>query len=138
MSPARATQPIFSPAELIAILKADYSQFPKQQTYDIYAEDVLFVDPLNRFSGINRYRKMIGWMDRWFREVHLDLHDIELQNNLITTRWTLRWRAPLPWQPGMAIDGWSELELNATGKIQSHTDYWHTRKWDVLKQLFDR
>lgn len=139
-------------AECIEILRADYARFPKQQTYDIYAADVLFVDPLNRFRGVERYRQMIGWIDRWFRDVRLDLHEIQLDtaepddtarsNNTaaarIITRWTLHWRAPLPWQPAMAIAGWSELEVNDAGQISSHADYWHTSKWDVVAQLFKR
>ncbi|MEO1132140.1 MAG: DUF2358 domain-containing protein [Cyanobacteria bacterium J06639_1] len=139
-SATRSPQPTYSLSELNAIVTEDYRRFPQQQTFDIYAEDVSFVDPLNRFRGVERYQEMISWMDRWFLDVRLDLHDIRAESDesggdRIRTEWTLHWRAPLPWKPEMAIAGWSELGVNAEGKIQSHTDYWHTPKWDVLKQV---
>ncbi|MEO0852508.1 MAG: DUF2358 domain-containing protein [Cyanobacteria bacterium J06648_11] len=136
----RSSEPPHALSELTEILTADYRRFPQQQTFDIYADDVLFVDPLNRFRGVERYQEMISWMDRWFLDVRLELHDIRAEldesgGDRIRIAWTLHWRAPLPWKPAMAIAGWSELGVNAHGKIQSHTDYWRTPKWDVLKQV---
>lgn len=122
--------------DLLAILRQDYDRFPQDQTYDIYAEDVFFRDPLNQFRGIQRYQQMIGFMQRWFLETKLELHEIQQQDDRIRTDWTLRWVAPLPWRPHLAISGWSELTLNAEGKIVSHIDYWHSSPWQVLQQLW--
>jgi len=36
--------------DIIAILQQDYQRFPLDQTYDIYADNVYFQDPLNQFS----------------------------------------------------------------------------------------
>lgn len=122
--------------DIISILKQDYQKFPVDQTYSIYAENVYFEDPLNKFRGIERYQKMIGFMKSWFNDVQLELHDISQSGDIITTRWTLSWTAPVPWKPRMAIPGWSELKLNTDGLINSHIDYWDISRLDVLKQLF--
>lgn len=122
--------------DIIAILKEDYQKFPEDQTYSIYAEDVYFEDPVNKFRGCDRYKKMISFFKKWFIDIELDLKDISQSGNTIKTRWTLSWTAPMPWQPRMAIPGWSELKLNADGLIASHIDYWDISRLDVLKQLF--
>lgn len=121
--------------DLIATLKEDYHKFPEDQTYSIYAEDVYFEDPVNKFRGSDRYQKMIDFFKKWFIDIELDLKDISQSGNTIKTRWTLSWTAPVFWQPRMAIPGWSELKLNAEGLIASHIDYWDISRLDVLKQL---
>jgi hypothetical protein len=122
--------------DLIDILKEDYGRFPLDQTYRIYAEDVFFKDPVTKFRGIARYQQMIGLMNTWFKSPKMDLHDIQQSGNRIKTRWTLSWTTPLPWQPRIAIDGRSELELNAEGLITAHLDYWDCSRMDVLRQHF--
>ncbi|MFP4099322.1 DUF2358 domain-containing protein [Coleofasciculus sp.] len=122
--------------DIIEILKQDYQSFPVDQTYSIYANDVFFKDPLNEFRGLDRYKQMIGFIQTWFINPQLDLHDISQSGNTIKTRWTLSWTTPLPWKPRISIPGWSELRLNADGLISSHIDYWDIPRLDVLKQLF--
>jgi hypothetical protein len=122
--------------DIIETLKSDYSRFPLNQTYTIYAPDVYFQDPMNKFSGIERYQNMINFMQTFFLNIKMDLHDIQHQENTIKTEWTLSWNTPLPWQPRISISGWSELKLNADGLIASHIDYWHCTRLDVLKQHF--
>lgn len=118
-------------------LRQDYANFPEGQGYDLYAENVYFQDPLTRFYGVKRYQEMIGFIRRWFIRPHIELHGLERKaDDWIQTRWTLRWVAPLPWKPAMAISGWSDYRLNAEGKIVSHIDYWHCSRLDVLKQVF--
>jgi hypothetical protein len=120
--------------DIIQILKEDYQRFPANQTYSIYAKDVFFKDPLNQFRGIKRYQQMIGFINRWFGEPQLDLHNISQSKDTIETRWTLSWTTPLPWKPRISIPGWSELKLNPEGLIVSHIDYWDCSPLDVLKQ----
>ncbi|MBL1177088.1 MAG: DUF2358 domain-containing protein [Pantanalinema sp. GBBB05] len=121
---------------IVEQLKADYARFPQDQTYTLYAKDVYFKDPMTQFRGIDRYQKMIGFIQRWFMNCHMDLHDIQRQGNQIRSDWTLSWNTPLPWQPLIAISGWSELTLNDDGLIVSHVDYWNCSRLDVLKQHF--
>lgn len=122
--------------DITKIIKDDYQRFPLDQNYDIYAEDVFFQDPMNQFRGIQRYKKMIGFISTWFIDINLDLHDISQSRDIINTRWTLSWTTPLPWKPRISIPGWSELKLNSDGLIISHIDYWDISRLDVLKQLF--
>ncbi|MDC0834104.1 DUF2358 domain-containing protein [Geitlerinema sp. CS-897] len=122
--------------DILEIVKRDYQNFPEHQTYDIYAEDVYFRDPLNQFRGRDRYRQNIDFIRTWFKNVRLDLHSSDRTDNRIETRWTLHWNSPLPWNPRISIPGWSELQLDDTGKIISHIDYWNCSKWDVVKQHF--
>ena len=124
--------------DIIQILKEDYQRFPVNQTYSIYAKDVYFKDPLNEFRGIDRYKQMIGFIKTWFGDPKMDLHEITRSGDAIKTRWTLSWTTPLPWQPRIAIPGWSELKVNADELIVSHIDYWDCSRWDVVRQHFSR
>ncbi|HEY9881392.1 MAG TPA: DUF2358 domain-containing protein [Leptolyngbyaceae cyanobacterium] len=118
-------------------IQQDYQRFPTHQSYDLYADDVYFRDPLTQFRGVGRYRKMIGFIERWFQDIQLDLHEIKQSTaDQIETRWTLSWTAPLPWRPRMSIPGWSELRLNQQGKICAHIDHWDCSRLAVLGQLF--
>lgn len=124
--------------DIIEILQQDYQKFPQDQNYTIYAEDVYFKDPLNEFRGLSRYQQMITFIDTWFRNVQLDVHKIQRQEQQIETEWTLSWNSPLPWQPRINISGRSELLLNEGEQIISHIDYWYCSIWDVLRQHFFR
>ncbi len=119
-------------------IKEDYQRFPENQTYSLYAPDVYFKDPLNQFRGVERYKKMIGFIQQWFIDIQLDLHDISQTDNIIKTQWTLSWTAPFPWKPRLSIPGWSELKLNSEQLICSHIDYWNCSRFDVVKQLFPK
>jgi hypothetical protein len=130
---------------IIEILQEDYQRFPRDQTYDIYAKEVYFKDPMTEFRGIKRYQSMIEFMTHWFQNIQMELHHIEQVSGLaeplrdrIETRWTLSWTTPLPWQPRIAISGRSELMLNEQNLIISHIDYWDCSRWDVLQQHFSR
>ncbi|NJL01368.1 MAG: DUF2358 domain-containing protein [Spirulinaceae cyanobacterium SM2_1_0] len=122
--------------EIIEILRADYARFPAAQTYSIYTPDVYFKDPLNEFRGRDRYEQTIQFIARWFRDVQMELHEIQQVGDRLETEWTLHWTSPLPWQPRIAIPGRSELELDTNHCIASHIDYWHCSRLDVLKQHF--
>ncbi|GAP97298.1 hypothetical protein NIES2104_38450 [Leptolyngbya sp. NIES-2104] len=122
---------------LIEALREDYARFPKDQSYDLYASDVFFQDPMNRFRGVDRYRAMIKFIDTAFLNVRMDLHTIEQIGDDIQMRWTLSWNAPLPWKPRMAISGRTELKVNSAGLIASHVDYWDCSRLNVVKQIFN-
>ena len=121
-------------SSIVATLRADYQRFPQDQTYSLYAEDVFFQDPLNSFHGVDRYREMIHFIARWFRDPQLELHDTVQNDRQIRTQWTLSWICPFPWQPAVSISGYTEMDLNAAGLIQSHRDYWYCSRWNVLQQ----
>jgi len=124
--------------DILETLRQDYLRFPADQTYDIYSEQVYFQDPMNEFRGRDRYRQMIDWMDRWFQDIRMDLHQIHQQEQQILTQWTLSWSLPLPWRPRLRVDGWTEIELDDQGMICSHVDYWKCTRADLWKQVWLR
>ncbi len=115
-------------------LKQDYARFPLNQTFALYTDDVYFKDPMTEFKGRDRYQKMIAFIQTYFLNCRMDLHDIQQTGNSIRSDWTLSWNTPLPWKPRISISGWSELMLNEQGLVTSHIDYWHCSKLDVIKQ----
>jgi Uncharacterized conserved protein (DUF2358) len=122
--------------DIITTLRQDYVKFPLDQSYEIYAEDVYFKDPLTQFRGLPRYRKTIEFIQTWFKNPHLELYEIDRVDRLITTRWLLSWNTPLPWHPRIEIPGKSELTLNDSDLIISHIDYWDRSPLDVFRQHF--
>lgn len=120
---------------ILEILKRDYQHFPADQTFEIYADNVFFKDPLNEFRGVTRYRKMIAFLDRWFQHIQLDLHHIDRHGQTIRTDWTLHMTCPVPWRSRLCIQGYSLLELNDDHLIISHVDHWHHSIFEVLGQL---
>lgn len=123
------------PQNLVEILQQDYAKFPEDQTYEIYADNVYFKDPLNEFRGVEKYRSMIGFLGTFFSDIEMEVHNIS-QEEAIVTEWTLHLTPPLPWKPRLSIPGWSELTINQQNLIASHVDYWHISPWEVLQQNF--
>lgn len=123
---------------ILETLKKDYQNFPLDQTYSIYGEDVYFQDPLTQFRGLKRYQEMIKFIEKWFKDIVMEVHSIEQTENIIHTKWTLNWTTPVPWQPRISISGRSELTLNGQNLIISHIDYWDNSRWNVLQQHFPR
>ncbi|MBW4665699.1 MAG: DUF2358 domain-containing protein [Chroococcus sp. CMT-3BRIN-NPC107] len=122
--------------DIVEILVDDYRRFPANQTYSLYAQDVFFQDPLNKFRGIKKYKAMIGLIETFFISPKMDLQAINRVGDTIKMEWVLSWNTPLPWKPRIAIPGWSELKINADGLIASHVDYWKCSRLDVIKQHF--
>ena len=123
-----------STINLVEIIKQDYQNFPQDQTYNIYSQNVYFEDPLNKFQGVARYQKMIGFLGRFFQDIDLELHNISQEKNIIKTEWTLKMTSPLPWKPRLVIPGWSELEVSKDNLIVAHRDFWNIAPMKVLLQ----
>lgn len=123
-------------AQVMETLIQDYARFPDDQTFALYDPQVQFRDPMSRIRGREQFQTMIAWMQRWFRDLRLELHDIRAEGSLIHTRWRMRWIAPLPWQPAMVVTGRSELKVNEQGLIAAQTDYWDCSRWQLLQQLW--
>ncbi|CAO2036467.1 unnamed protein product [Urochloa humidicola] len=97
----------------------------REPNYDIYREDITFVDPLNTFHGIDNY-KTIFWALRFhgrllFREIGLDVSRIwQLTENSIVVRWEL-WGTPrVPWESYGCFTGTSRYKVDRNGKIYEH------------------
>jgi Uncharacterized conserved protein (DUF2358) len=122
--------------DIITILRQDYASFPLDQSYNIYAEDVYFQDPLTRFTGLDRYRRTITFIETWFKDLRLELREINQVDFVISTRWSLSWNTPLPWYPRIEITGRSEMLIDDRELIISHIDYWDCSTFDVFWQHF--
>ena len=122
--------------DLVAIIQEDYQRFPKNQTFEVYAEDVYFKDPLNEFRGVKKYKAMIKFLGSFFSNIEMEVHNVTTKGTTIKTEWTLNMTSPLPWKPRLSIPGWSELEVSEENLIASHIDRWYVSRWNVLTQNF--
>ncbi|KAE8124506.1 hypothetical protein FH972_019384 [Carpinus fangiana] len=99
--------------------------FTKDLNYDIYRDDITFVDPLNTFSGIEKY-KLIFWALRFhgkilFREISLEVYRIwQPSENVILIRWNLKGVPRVPWEAKGEFQGTSRYKLDRNGKIYEH------------------
>lgn len=99
--------------------------FAKDLNYDIYRNDITFVDPLNKFTGIENY-KLIFWALRFhgkilFREISLEIFRVwQPSENVILIRWNLRGVPRVPWEAKGQFQGTSRYKLDRNGKIYEH------------------
>ena len=128
--------------EIINILKADLpTLFSDDISYDIYANDILFSDPVNKFKGKFNYR-IIFWTLRFhgqlfFTEIAFDLHDVsQTDENTILANWTVRGILRVPWKARIFFNGYSTYKLNNEGLIYEHIDTWDRQPGEILKQFF--
>ncbi|XP_008809338.2 uncharacterized protein LOC103721078 [Phoenix dactylifera] len=101
------------------------SLFSKDLNYDIYRDDITFVDPLSTFRGIENY-KLIFWALRFhgrilFREIGLEIFRVwQPSENMILIRWELQGVPRVPWQARGRFQGTSRYRLDRNGKIYEH------------------
>ncbi|KAI9086914.1 hypothetical protein K1719_031075 [Acacia pycnantha] len=99
--------------------------FVKDLNFDIYRDDITFMDPLNTFTGIEKY-KLIFWALRFhgkmlFREIAVDVFRIwQPSENEILIRWNLRGFPRVPWEANGEFQGTSRYKLDRNGKIYEH------------------
>ncbi|XVE99004.1 hypothetical protein REPUB_Repub03eG0158900 [Reevesia pubescens] len=99
--------------------------FTRDLNYDIYRDDITFVDPLNTFSGIENY-KLIFWALRFhgkmlFKEISLEVFRIwQPSENVILIRWNLSGVPRVPWEAKGQFQGTSRYKLDRNGKIYEH------------------
>ncbi|OMP10361.1 hypothetical protein COLO4_04572 [Corchorus olitorius] len=99
--------------------------FTRDLNYDIYRDDITFMDPLNTFSGIENY-KLIFWALRFhgkmlFRDISLEVFRIwQPSENVILIRWNLRGVPRVPWEAKGQFQGTSRYKLDRIGKIYEH------------------
>lgn len=115
--------------------------FEQDLSYDIYAQDIEFQDPVNRFKGKFNYR-IIFWTLRFhgqlfFTHLTFDLHDLyQNAEDTILAHWTVRGILRVPWKAQILFNGQSTYKLNPEGLIYDHQDEWERRPGEILKQFF--
>ncbi|KAI3851674.1 hypothetical protein MKX03_022319 [Papaver bracteatum] len=99
--------------------------FSKDLNYDIYRDDITFIDPLNTFTGMEKY-KLIFWALRFhgrvlFREISLEVLRVwQPSENVILIRWNLKGVPRVPWEASGQFQGTSKYKLDRNGKIYEH------------------
>ena len=108
-----ATEGQASQAQILAQeLKSDLTQMfdlAYEPKWSLYAEDVLFQDPLTRFRGMKKYQDNIQMLkdSPLFTGGKMDLHEVTVVDDTrVDTRWTLSMTfKPFPWQPRLLFTG---------------------------------
>lgn len=99
--------------------------FAEDLNYDIYRDDITFMDPLNTFTGIENY-KLIFWALRFhgkilFRDISLEVYRIwQPSENVILIRWNMKGVPRVPWEAKGQFQGTSRYKLDRKGKIYEH------------------
>ncbi|BDA68259.1 hypothetical protein CAL7716_024250 [Calothrix sp. PCC 7716] len=130
--------------QIIQTLNQDLpTLFEKDITYNIYTQDILFKDPVNKFKGKPNYR-IVYWTLRFharlfFTNIHFDLHNIAPSDEkTIIANWTVRGTLRLPWKPKLYFNGYSTYKLNQNQLIYEHIDTWDRKPSEILKQFFQK
>lgn len=128
----------------IDVLKAELPHlFQRDLSYDIYAADIYFHDPVNTFKGKFNYR-IIFWTLRFharlfFTTIQFDVHSINRPTaDTILVTWTVRGILRLPWKPPLCFNGNSNYRLNAAAQIYEHIDTWDRKPTAILRQFLGK
>lgn len=112
--------------EAIITLKEEIPHlFQRDLTYDIYDEDIVFMDKRNRFQGMKKYR-LVFWSLRFHGRIFFHTLYVEVLrvwqpcDDVIMMRWRVHGRPRVPWEAEGIFDGTSEYRLNQKGKIYCH------------------
>ncbi|KAJ6822160.1 uncharacterized protein M6B38_389725 [Iris pallida] len=101
------------------------SIFSKDLNYNIYREDITFIDPLNTFQGIDNYC-LIFWALRFhgrilFKEICIEVFRVwQPSENSILIRWELQGVPRVPWEARGRFQGTSWYKVDRNGKIYEH------------------
>eukprot|EP01039_Chlorochromonas_danica_P008498 gene8498-9367_t len=120
---------------VVRTLTQEYATFFQPMQKEIYSPNVEFIDPLNSFSGIQKYQDNVdllggraGLGKQLFEDASIALHNVKTipESLIIETRWTLQVTVKvLPWRPRARFTGISRYHLHPdNGKIVKQVDYW--------------
>ncbi|KAG9448420.1 hypothetical protein H6P81_014548 [Aristolochia fimbriata] len=99
--------------------------FYREPSFDIYREDIAFMDPSNSFVGIDNY-KLIFWALRFngrlfFKALWVDIISVwQPVESTVMIRWAVHGIPRVPWETQGRFDGVSEYKLDRNGKIFEH------------------
>mmetsp|Transcript_25942 Transcript_25942/g.24791 ORF Transcript_25942/g.24791 Transcript_25942/m.24791 type:complete len:384 (-) Transcript_25942:253-1404(-) len=119
--------------DLEKCLYKEYTSFFTTFDRSFYMPDVAFLDPITKFTGIDKYKNNIdliagrtGLGKFLFEDASIVLHNI-VQTGVkeITTRWTLQVTFKgFPWAPRAKFTGVSVYAITDDGKVAKQDDYW--------------
>jgi hypothetical protein len=117
--------------------------FAQDISYEIYAQNIYFKDPVNTFKGKLNYR-IIFWTLRFharlfFSQISFDVPEISsLSADTILAKWTVSGVLRVPWQAQLFFNGYSTYKLNTDGLIFEHIDTWDRSPKEILSQFWVR
>ncbi|KAJ9562686.1 hypothetical protein OSB04_007846 [Centaurea solstitialis] len=99
--------------------------FSTDLNYEIYRDDITFVDPLNQFTGIHNYKLIFSALRFHgrilFKEISFEIFRVwQPSENLIVIRWNLKGVPRVPWEAKGEFQGTSRYKLDRNGKIYEH------------------
>ena len=118
----------------------------------LYAENVVFTDPLSKYESFSGYNFNIQMLKNVFKPIYT-MHSIEKTNDFeITTQWTMKMYLPsfpFLWNPELTFTGRSIMEMDQRfpHECVKHVDTWDSIEnqtylspeavQEVLKQVFN-
>lgn len=89
---------------------------------DVYADDIVFIDPFHRIEGMSQYLKYCADMYENVTRCEFQFHDRYVKDGAAVITWTMTFVHPkLNKGEPVTVDGASELKFH--DKIYSHKDY---------------
>ncbi|KAG1674930.1 hypothetical protein FOA52_014723 [Chlamydomonas sp. UWO 241] len=130
--------------DAIRALRADIPNlFKKDLNYEIYREDIVFVDPRNTIKGKKNYR-ILFWSLRFhgaifFSNLYVEVKRVwQPEDDVIKMRWTVHGIPRVPWEAEGLFDGISSYKLDRHGKIYEHAvdNVLLSDDWSMLNNPF--
>jgi len=100
---------------------------------ELCAPEVRFRDPFNDVSGIAAFRAVLAKMFHDVAEPRFEVTDRATSSQACYLRWTFTFRGVGSNDGLRRIEGVSEVQLNAAGKVVAHIDH-----WDAGAQIYER
>ncbi|MDN6296875.1 MAG: nuclear transport factor 2 family protein [Halomonas sp.] len=92
--------------------------------YDVYTQDVVFIDPLHRIEGARALEAYFAGMYENVSHCHFDYHGKHRDGDTAFVTWTMHFAHPkLNSGRDISVDGCTRLQFSADGRVARHRDY---------------
>ncbi|NKB44261.1 MAG: DUF2358 domain-containing protein [Alphaproteobacteria bacterium] len=96
-------------------------------------DDVRFKDPFNDVVGLSAYTALLDAMFRAAPDIKFEVRNCAYDGDTCFMRWTSQGTVKALGKDPWIIQGMSELQFAADGRVVSHIDY-----WDAAAQFYER
>ncbi|MCG8316087.1 MAG: nuclear transport factor 2 family protein [Pseudomonadales bacterium] len=109
----------------------DDSERVQSAVNELYAENAVFKDPIQKVQGRKAIKKMWRSLGTVFKNVRVEILDQVEQDDKVVVHWIMVFDYKV-WPAVVTVPGVSWLETDDEGRFKTHTDYWDL--WDFMKQ----
>lgn len=109
----------------------DDSEKVQSAVNELYAENAVFKDPIQKVQGRKAIKKMWRSLGTVFKDVRVEILDQVEQDDKVVVHWIMVFDYKV-WPAVVTVPGVSWLETDDEGLFKTHTDYWDL--WDFMKQ----